>query len=85
MALMMRIFISITYKVVSVEENVIFRAYYEHIKNINVRIDIYLLYKMKDYLRNSKTLLRGGRWWKEVNNIDIKDVLDNVEEDLLMA
>lgn len=45
------------YKLVSVEENVIFRAYYEHIKHKCEDRYIFAL-KMKDYLRNSKTLLR---------------------------
>jgi hypothetical protein len=69
------------YKLVSVEENVIFRAYYEHIKHKCEDRYIFalknegLLEKLQDFIKRAD----GGR----VNNIDIKDVLDNVEEDLL--
>lgn len=69
------------YKVVHIEENVIFRTYYEHIKHktedryIFVLRDEGLQEKLQDFIKRAD----GGR----VNDIDIKDILDTVEEDLL--
>ncbi|WP_129723507.1 PglZ domain-containing protein [Xylanivirga thermophila] len=68
------------YRLVHIEENVLFRTNYEHIKHKSEDRYILLLKheelqeKLQDFIKRAD----GGR----VNNIDIKDVLDTVEEDL---